>query len=57
MSHPQILKIVYAVLAILSTFFVAERAVTGAWGSALWPFLIAAFCVYRLVTMDDEADA
>jgi thiol:disulfide interchange protein len=57
MSQPQIVKAIYAVLLILSAFFVAERVVRGAWSAALWPSLIAAFCVYRLVTMDDDAGA
>jgi len=57
MSQQQIVKIIYAVLTILSVFFVAERVVHGAWSAALWPSLIAAFCVYRLVTMDDETGA
>ena len=57
MSQPQIVKAIYAVLLILSAFFVAERVVRGAWSAALWPSLIAAFCVYRLVTMDHDAGA
>jgi hypothetical protein len=55
MSRNQIFKLIYALFAILSVFFVAERVVQGAWSAALWPALIAAFCIYRLVTLEDES--
>jgi hypothetical protein len=56
MTGPQIAKLVYGLLTILCVYFIAERAMNGAWGLTLWPALIAGFCIYRLVTMEEDSD-
>lgn len=54
MSSSQIFRAVYALIAIFGTYLTATRLLEGAWVPALWPALITAFCVYRLLTMTEE---
>jgi hypothetical protein len=53
MSRDEIVKLIYAGLTIFGTFLAASRLLNGDWVAALWPLAIVAFCVYRLLTMDD----
>jgi hypothetical protein len=53
MDRDQIFKIIYAAIAIFATYLSASRLLAGDWVAALWPLLIVAFCVYRLMTIDD----
>lgn len=53
MSSTQIFKLVYAGVAILASFVLVLRLTAGNWGRALLPLAVIAFCIYRLVTMED----
>lgn len=53
MDRDQIFKIIYAGLAIFATYLSAVRLMAGDWIAALWPLIIVAFCVYRLMTIDE----
>jgi hypothetical protein len=55
MSTNQILKIIYAGVAVFGTYLSAARFLAGDWVSALWPLAIVLFCVYRLATIGDDA--
>jgi len=54
MSSTQIFRIIYALIAIFSASLTVLRLRAGDWLAALWPALIAAFCIYRLLTVGDE---
>jgi hypothetical protein len=53
MDRDRIFKFIYAGIAIFGSYLFVSRLLTGDWVSALWPFIIVAFCVYRLLTIDD----
>ena len=53
MSGSDISTLVYGVLATIGTFVAVERLFAGHPTSALWPGLIAAFCIYRLFTREE----
>jgi hypothetical protein len=54
MSDLPIPTLVYSTLAIISAFIIAERVLAGDISAALWPGAIAAFCIYRLATQEDD---
>lgn len=54
LSGPQVAKIVYGLVGVMSAFFLFERLTAAEWSTALWPGLILAWCVYRLLDMEDE---
>jgi hypothetical protein len=53
-SGPQVAKIVYGVVGVLCAYIVTDRLVAAEWSSALWPAVILAWCVYRLLDMQDD---
>jgi uncharacterized membrane protein YjjP (DUF1212 family) len=54
MSGPLIFQTIYALIAIFGASLTVVRLQSGDWVAALWPALIAAFCVYRLFTVTEE---
>jgi hypothetical protein len=56
MSQDQIFKIIYAAVAIFGTYLTMDRLLMGDWLAALWPLVIVAFCVYRILTMDSGSE-
>lgn len=54
MSGPLIFQTIYALIAIFGASLTVVRLQSGDWVAALWPALIAAFCVYRLFTVMEE---
>ncbi len=54
MNSDQVLKTIYTGIAIFGTYLTTTRVLAGDWIAALWPLAIVAFCVYRLLTMDEE---
>jgi hypothetical protein len=54
MSSSLIFRIIYAFIAILGASLTVVRLRAGDWLAALWPALIAAFCVYRLFTFSES---
>ena len=54
MSSSQIFQTVYALIAIFGASLTVIRLQAGDWLAALWPTLIAAFCIYRLFTVAEE---
>ena len=54
MSSTQIFQVIYALIAIFGASLTVIRLQAGDWLSALWPALIAGFCVYRLFTVTEE---
>ena len=50
MSTSQIFQTIYVLIAIFAVSLTVVRLLAGDWLAALWPALIAAFCVYRLFT-------
>ncbi len=53
MDRDQIFKLIYAGIAIFATYLCVVRLMAGDWVAGLWPLIIVAFCVYRLVTIDE----
>lgn len=53
MDRDRIFQFIYAGVAIFATYLLAARIVTGEWLAALWPLAIVAFCVYRLVSLQE----
>lgn len=47
-------RLIYGAVAVFALYFTVARLVVGHWLSAVWPLIIAAFCVYRLVTIEDR---
>jgi hypothetical protein len=56
MSGTQVAQLIYAVIAILATFVTVQRLMGGDWMAASWTGLIVAFCVYRLISMQDREE-
>lgn len=54
MSSSLIFRIIYALIALLGASLTVVRLRAGDWVGALWPALIAAFCVYRLFTFSES---
>ncbi|GEM_PF-1912711 len=54
MSSSRIFQIIYALIAILGSSLTVVRLQEGDWLAALWPALIAAFCIYRLFTITED---
>jgi hypothetical protein len=54
MSSSLIFQTIYALIAIFGVSLTVIRLRAGNWIAALWPALIAAFCVYRLFTITEE---
>lgn len=54
MSSSLIFQVIYALIAIFAASLTVFRLRDGDWLAALWPALIAAFCIYRLFSFDDE---
>ena len=54
MSSSLIFRIIYALIAILGASLTVVRLRAGDWLAALWPALIAAFCIYRLFTFSES---
>jgi uncharacterized membrane protein YjjP (DUF1212 family) len=54
MSSSQIFQIIYALIAIFGVSLTVMRLQAGDWLPALWPALIAAFCIYRLFTVTED---
>jgi len=54
MSGSDIATILYGTLATIGTFVAVERLLAGHPTSALWPGAIAAFCIYRLFSREEE---
>jgi uncharacterized membrane protein YjjP (DUF1212 family) len=54
MSSRQIFQTIYALIAIFSASLTVLRLRAGDWLAALWPALIAGFCIYRLFTVAEE---
>jgi hypothetical protein len=53
MNRDQIFKIIYAGIAIFGSLVAVTRFMDGEWTWGLFPLAIVAFCVYRLLTMDE----
>jgi uncharacterized membrane protein YjjP (DUF1212 family) len=54
MSSSLIFRTIYALIAIFGLSLTVVRLQAGDWLAALWPALIAAFCLYRLFTITEE---
>ncbi len=54
MSSTQIFQVIYALIAIFGASLTVIRLQAGDWLAALWPALIAGFCVYRLFSVTEE---
>jgi len=54
MSSSLIFRTIYALIAIFGLSLTVVRVRAGDWLAALWPALIAAFCLYRLFTITEE---
>lgn len=54
MSSSLIFRTIYALIAIFGLSLTVVRLRAGDWLAALWPALIAAFCLYRLFTIAEE---
>ncbi|WP_199774208.1 hypothetical protein [Salinibacter altiplanensis] len=54
MSSSQIFQAIYALIAIFSASLTVLRLQAGDWMAALWPALIAGFCIYRLFTVSGD---
>jgi hypothetical protein len=54
MSSSLIFRTIYALIAIFGLSLTVVRLRAGDWLAALWPALIAAFCLYRLFTVAGE---
>ena len=54
MSSSLIFRTIYALIAIFSLSLTGVRLWAGDWLAALWPALIAGFCIYRLFTFAEE---
>jgi hypothetical protein len=54
MSSSLIFRIIYAFIAILGASLTVVRLRAGDWLAALWPALIAAFCIYRFFTFSES---
>ncbi len=54
MSSSLIFQTIYALIGIFGVSLTVVRLRGGDWIAALWPALIAAFCVYRLLTITEE---
>ena len=54
MSSSLIFRIIYALIALLGASLTVVRLRAGDWVAALWPALIAAFCVYRLFSFSES---
>ncbi|MFB6098763.1 MAG: hypothetical protein ABEK84_06580 [Salinibacter sp.] len=54
MSTSLIFRTIYALIAIFGVSLTVVRLRAGDWLDALWPALIAAFCVYRLLSVSDS---
>ena len=57
MSSSLIFQTIYALIALFGTSLTVVRLRAGDWLDALWPALIAAFCVYRLYTISDSENS
>lgn len=54
MDRDQIFKVIYAAIAIFATYLSGARLMEGDWVAALWPVAVVAFCVWRMLTIDEE---
>jgi uncharacterized membrane protein YjjP (DUF1212 family) len=54
MPNSLVFQTIYAVIAIFGVSLAVLRLQAADWMSALWPALIAAFCIYRLFTFTEE---
>ena len=52
-SSTRIFQVIYALIAIFGSSLTVIRLQAGDWIAALWPALIAAFCIYRLFTVTE----
>ncbi len=54
MDQETIIQVVYVVIGLVAAVITGMRLLAGAWTGALLTGAIAAFCAYRLYTLQEE---